>query len=129
MRAVIKIYFTENRIDKSLIIIVLLAQLNPQSRKIITGSCTCRYGVLGECKHSAAVVHYVNKHEVAACTSLPQAWGKPSKKPKLDDKASIADLFGGRTTTTSCSVNVASTPARDKSVEPYKLSRKSTPHS
>ncbi|KAM7293153.1 pre-mRNA 3'-end-processing factor FIP1 [Ixodes scapularis] len=70
-------------------------QLNPQSRKIIAGSCTYRYGVLGECKHSAAVVHYVNKHEVAACTSLPQAWGKPSKKPKLDDKASIADLFGG----------------------------------
>ncbi|KAM7296494.1 uncharacterized protein ISCGN_021652 [Ixodes scapularis] len=70
-------------------------RLNPQSRKIIAGSCTCRYGVLSECKHSAAVVHYVNKHAVATCTSLPQAWGKPSKKPKLDDKASIADLFGG----------------------------------
>ncbi|CAN7999424.1 unnamed protein product [Ixodes hexagonus] len=70
-------------------------RLNPQSRKIIAGSCTCRYGVLGECKHSAAVVHHINEHETAACTSLPQAWGKPSKKPKLDDKASIADLFGG----------------------------------
>ncbi|KAM7288157.1 putative nuclease HARBI1 isoform X1 [Ixodes scapularis] len=75
-------------------------RLNPQSRKIIAGSCTCRYGVLGECKHSAAVVHYVNKHEVAACTSLPQAWGKPSKKPKLNDKASIADLFGGNRSNT-----------------------------
>ncbi|KAG0432858.1 hypothetical protein HPB47_020437 [Ixodes persulcatus] len=75
-------------------------QLNPQSRKIIAGSCTCRYGVLGECKHSAAVVHYVNKHEVAACTSLASGVGKPSKKPKLDDKASIADLFGGNRSNT-----------------------------
>ncbi|KAG0422550.1 hypothetical protein HPB47_001637 [Ixodes persulcatus] len=70
-------------------------QLTQDSRKVVAGSCTCRYGVLGECKHSAAVVHYINKHEVSACTSVPQAWGKPSKRPKLSDKASIADLFGG----------------------------------
>ncbi|KAM7306383.1 uncharacterized protein ISCGN_010100 [Ixodes scapularis] len=70
-------------------------QLIQDSRKVVAGSCTCRYGVLGECKHSAAVVHYINTHEVSACTSVPQAWGKPSKRPKLSDKASIGDLFGG----------------------------------
>lgn len=41
-------------------------------------------------------MHYINTHEVSACTSVPQAWGKPSKRPKLSDKASIGDLFGGR---------------------------------
>ncbi|CAN7940140.1 unnamed protein product [Ixodes hexagonus] len=69
-------------------------ELNPVSREIVCSTCDCRYGALGDCKHAAAVALFVNDDEAAACTSLPQAWRKPSRKPTLKDKAPISELFG-----------------------------------
>ncbi|CAN8020680.1 unnamed protein product [Ixodes persulcatus] len=69
-------------------------QLNPVSREIIDGTCNCRYVARGDYKHAAAVTLFVSEDEVATCTSLPQAWGKPLGKPRLKDKAPISELFG-----------------------------------
>ncbi|XP_040066580.1 uncharacterized protein LOC120840237 [Ixodes scapularis] len=69
-------------------------QLNPVSREIVDSTCNCRYGARGDCKHAAAVALFVSEDEVATCTSLPQAWGKPLGKPTLKDKAPISELFG-----------------------------------
>ncbi|XP_064454764.1 uncharacterized protein LOC135366038 [Ornithodoros turicata] len=66
-----------------------------QQRKISRASCTCRGGILGRCKHVAAVAAFINKSAVNSCTSFPQSWGVPTSKPQLDDKKSIDDLFGG----------------------------------
>ncbi|KAG0416248.1 hypothetical protein HPB47_006572 [Ixodes persulcatus] len=71
-------------------------QLNPVSREIIASACNCRYGARGDCKHAAAVAFFFSEDEVATCTSLPQAWRKPLRKPTLKDKAPISERFGGR---------------------------------
>nr|XP_054920619.1 uncharacterized protein LOC126517764 [Dermacentor andersoni] len=71
-------------------------QLSIAPRTILKGTCTCRYGALGDCKHCAAVVFYTNLHEDVSCTSGPQSWGKPSRKPDHDDKVPLRKLFGGR---------------------------------
>ncbi|XP_054926413.2 uncharacterized protein [Dermacentor andersoni] len=67
-------------------------QLSPQ-RAIISSKCTCKAG-LGKCKHAAAVVLWVNEFQPASCTELPQTWGRPSRRPNIDAKESIEELFG-----------------------------------
>ncbi|XP_075560580.1 uncharacterized protein LOC142592791 [Dermacentor variabilis] len=69
-------------------------QLSIAPRTVLKGTCTCRYGALGDCKHCAAVVFYIKLHEDVSCTSGPQSWGKPSSKPDHDDKVPLRKLFG-----------------------------------
>lgn len=60
------------------------------------GSCSCKAGCRGWCKHAAAVAVYINSHENKSCTELPRAWGKPSARPTLDSKKEIKDLFASK---------------------------------
>nr|XP_037270194.1 uncharacterized protein LOC119161783 [Rhipicephalus microplus] len=39
---------------------------------VLEGSCDCRYGMAGNCKHCAAVAVYMNRKEEAPCTFQPQ---------------------------------------------------------
>ncbi|XP_072145739.1 uncharacterized protein [Dermacentor andersoni] len=70
--------------------------LNKADRALSGGSCTCRYGASGNCKHCAAVVIYINESEDVSTTSQPQQWGRPPKTSFINDKASI-ELFGENT--------------------------------
>lgn len=65
-----------------------------KSEEVIGGSCDCRYGAAGNCKHCAAVAVFVNRHEDESCTSQRQTWGIPSKAARDYDKSTIAELFG-----------------------------------
>ncbi|KAH7945230.1 hypothetical protein HPB49_008464 [Dermacentor silvarum] len=49
----------------------------------------------GDCKHCAALAIFVVRYEDRSSTTGPKCWGVPSKKPRIDDKMSIEDLFGG----------------------------------
>ncbi|XP_077502566.1 uncharacterized protein LOC144113400 isoform X1 [Amblyomma americanum] len=68
--------------------------INKNDRELQAGLCSCRYGAAGSCKHCAAVALHVNMHDDISCTSERQRWGRPSKKARVDDKASIEELFG-----------------------------------
>ncbi|XP_075550378.1 uncharacterized protein LOC142584079 [Dermacentor variabilis] len=46
--------------------------LNKADRALSGGSCTCRYGASGNCKHCAAVAIYINECEDVSTTSQPQ---------------------------------------------------------
>ncbi|KAH9379710.1 hypothetical protein HPB48_009117 [Haemaphysalis longicornis] len=63
------------------------------TRSVASGTCSCKAGITGRCKHAAAVCADVNEATDETCTSRPQQWGKPSKKPKRDVNKTIGDLF------------------------------------
>ncbi|KAH8033960.1 hypothetical protein HPB51_018429 [Rhipicephalus microplus] len=68
-------------------------QICAHTRSVASGTCSCEAGITSRCKHAAAVCAYVNEATDDTCTSRPQQWGKPSKKPKRDVNKTIADLF------------------------------------
>ncbi|OXA41640.1 hypothetical protein Fcan01_23880 [Folsomia candida] len=43
-----------------------------ENPKILTGSCTCKAGIIGKCKHVAATVALINSDATESCTSKPQ---------------------------------------------------------
>lgn len=50
------------------------------SRRITEAHCSCRGGICGQCKHTAAVVAYVNKEDTSTKTSVTNVWKRPSAK-------------------------------------------------
>ena len=54
-------------------------QLDPH-RNVVGGRCSCVAGIDYNCKHSAALVHYVNSSRSESCTSREQH--QPNKKAK-----------------------------------------------
>lgn len=62
-------------------------------RTVPSATCGCKGGIGGQCKHAAAVALYVNSDPVQSCTDRPQACGRPSTKPTLDNELMISELF------------------------------------
>ncbi|XP_049526530.1 uncharacterized protein LOC119457939 isoform X2 [Dermacentor silvarum] len=83
-------------------------QLTRPGREISAGRCSCRYGARGDCKHCAALAIFVVRYEDRSSTTGPKCWGVPSKKPRIDDKMSIEDLFGGGTKKGECALHARS---------------------
>ncbi|CAN7946781.1 unnamed protein product, partial [Ixodes hexagonus] len=48
--------------------------------RITEAHCTCRGGTCGQCKHTAAVVAYVNREDTSTKTSITNVWKRPSAK-------------------------------------------------
>ncbi|KAM7307851.1 uncharacterized protein ISCGN_011487 [Ixodes scapularis] len=69
-------------------------ELLAPDRHICNGKCTCKAGYPGTCKHAAAVALWISEQQPLSKTELPQAWGQPSRKPNIDAKESIEELFG-----------------------------------
>ena len=65
------------------------------SRRIKNGHCNCVLGINGFCKHTSALVCYINLERTEACTDAVQKWQKPSdRQQSLYPKgATIESLF------------------------------------
>ena len=65
------------------------------SRRIKNGHCNCVLGINGFCKHTSALVCYINLERTEACTDAVQKWQKPSdRRQSLYPKgATIESLF------------------------------------
>ncbi|CAN7948593.1 unnamed protein product, partial [Ixodes pacificus] len=50
------------------------------SRRITEAHCTCKGGTSGQCKHTTAVVAYVNREDTSTKTSTTNVWKRPSAK-------------------------------------------------
>ncbi|KAM7297551.1 uncharacterized protein ISCGN_022702 [Ixodes scapularis] len=50
------------------------------TRRITEAHCTCRGGTCGQCKHTTAVVAYVNREDTSTKTSITNVWKRPSAK-------------------------------------------------
>lgn len=61
--------------------------------EIIAGECNCIAGKGGRCKHTSALVNYVNNHEDQSVTSGPCQWNIPRRVKDYSRGALIADLF------------------------------------
>lgn len=51
-----------------------------EERKLKTAHCNCVSGVSGLCKHTSALVHFINSERTEGCTDNVQQWQKPSLK-------------------------------------------------
>ncbi len=51
-----------------------------ERREVKEARCQCQAGVTGNCKHTAALLHYINEERSMGCTDKEQVWSKPSKK-------------------------------------------------
>ena len=49
-------------------------------RKLKSAHCNCVSGITGLCKHTSALVCYVNAERTESCTDSLQQWQKPSQK-------------------------------------------------
>ncbi len=54
-----------------------------KERSVVNARCSCQAGVTGNCKHSAALLLFINTERSTGCTDDQQAWNKPSKKLRL----------------------------------------------
>jgi hypothetical protein len=65
-------------------------------RQLLHGHCNCVSGISGNCKHTCALVTYVNSERTDGCTDNTQQWQKPSQhKQSLYPKGeTIEALFG-----------------------------------
>lgn len=74
--------------------------IHPTSRRVIHARCSCVSGVSGLCKHTAALVQYINTQREASCTSGPPTWLKPkSRAQQLYPKGEkVEDLIGSKKT-------------------------------
>ena len=63
-----------------------------------SGRCSCRAGIDAQCKHAAALFHFVNQERVLGCTDQEQKWQKPSGRlAQLYPKGeSIQSLVSGK---------------------------------
>ena len=57
-------------------------EVDPATRRLMTGHCGpgtqgCPAGADGQCKHTAALVHYINFERTEACTDVPKTWKDP----------------------------------------------------
>jgi hypothetical protein len=57
-------------------------EIDPQSRKWISGHCSCVNGIDGNCKHTAGLVFFVNTERTVGCTDEAKKWKKPAEKVK-----------------------------------------------
>ena len=58
--------------------------------KILRATCGCPAGIEGHCNHVSSVLFFVEEFcehnaKIAACTSQPCNWNKPSRKRKVDN--------------------------------------------
>ena len=67
-------------------------QTNP-SGEIEAGECTCIAGTDGNCKHSAALVFYVNTYEDESPTSEKCRWNIPKRVQDYSKGCIVKDLF------------------------------------
>ena len=51
-----------------------------------SANCTCLAGVTNDCKHSYALIYFVNNHRIESKTSFQQEWGKPSESQSSKEK-------------------------------------------
>ncbi len=54
--------------------------IDPSTREVKEGKCTCVAGVSGQCKHGAALFHFVNNERTEGKTDSAQTWKEPSKR-------------------------------------------------
>ena len=76
------------------------------SRTFLDGRCTCIAGISANCKHAAALLHFINNERSQGCTDENQKWKAPSKKlqdlyPKGE---TIEKLLLGKVTPNSTSL-------------------------
>ncbi|XP_075535091.1 uncharacterized protein LOC142570610 [Dermacentor variabilis] len=60
------------------------------NRQIVAGSCDCRAGVAGKCKHAAAVALYVQDGKCDSKTSHPRTWGVPTSRKSYPRFSNVA---------------------------------------
>jgi hypothetical protein len=81
-------------------------EIDNSSRTFLDGRCTCIAGISANCKHAAALLHFINNERSQGCTDENQKWKAPSKKlqdlyPKGE---TIEKLFLGKVTPNSTSL-------------------------
>ncbi|XP_064473060.1 uncharacterized protein LOC135387835 [Ornithodoros turicata] len=70
--------------------------IDSATRTIASAKCPCKAGVIGKCKHAAALVAFVNCCTFHSSTSMPQQWGRPPTST-LDKKRRLSELYPGGT--------------------------------
>ena len=78
----------------------LSLEVTPDERVFKIGHCTCVAGGEFNCKHGAALVHFINSERPQSCTDGRMEWGSPSeRKLKLAPKGvPVNDLLGIKST-------------------------------
>ncbi|XP_077498511.1 uncharacterized protein LOC144109562 [Amblyomma americanum] len=59
-------------------------------RRIFAGSCDCRAGIAGKCKHAAAVALYIQDGKCDSKTSHPRSWGVPASRKAYPRHSNVA---------------------------------------
>lgn len=67
-------------------------QINP-NRSISSAHCSCKAGIVGQCKHTAALTIYVNETRDTTKTDNQQTWGIPKVKEGYSKGRKICDMF------------------------------------
>ena len=49
-----------------------------KDRTLFGGHCNCVSGIVGKCKHTSALAHFINSERTEGCTDTAQQWQKPS---------------------------------------------------
>lgn len=49
-----------------------------KDRTLVGGYCNCVAGIVGKCKHTSALVCFINSERTEGCTDTAQQWQKPS---------------------------------------------------
>lgn len=81
----------ETNINNSRYIIELTIGPN---RKVLDGRYSCTAGADAQCKHAAALIHFVNNERFSSSTTTSLQWKKPSKKAeKLYPKGALVEEF------------------------------------
>jgi len=65
------------------------------TRNVTNAECQCPAGAGRECKHIAALVHYINQEDAKSKTDFEKQWGKPSRagEQKYKKGKTISELF------------------------------------
>ena len=103
-------------------------EVDSTSRSFLDGRCTCIAGISANCKHAAALLHFINNERSQGCTDEYQKWKAPSKKlqdlyPKGE---TIEKLFLGKVTPNSTSQPSDEALSKLASETSYKLFRSSS---
>lgn len=61
---------------------VVTFTLDPNSRSVVYGRCSCPAGLSFNCKHAAALYFYINNERSESKTDRKQAWKAPSSRLK-----------------------------------------------
>lgn len=62
-------------------------------RKIKTASCSCKAGIVGQCKHTAALIIFINEFNDPSKTNERQSWGIPKVKEGYSKGKRLSEMF------------------------------------